>query len=303
MQQFHFNMFKRSVLFFSLFVGSFFFAGVSHAFQVSPVRQTIVLDPGSTQIIPLTVINDSDAQQIFTPELSAFGVDSKTGSPIFDQPDEATGWFRVLPERLLLQPGQTGTFSFTVSIPGAAEVKSHYLGLFARAQPTHGQIGVSTRLGSLLFLHISGEAREELVRRTFDSNVFFSRDGRASVQLALENVGTIHVVPDGVVTVRNRSGQTIQTFPLNPDGRKILPGGMFEASYSVEGVGDIGPVHVSVDLGYGATKKELHDTTTFWYVPSALYYAGIALLGMVLLIGLILFGKRYKNKSTNTSKR
>lgn len=273
------------------------------AFQIAPTRQTIVLDPGTSQIIPLAVFNDSSAQQIFTPELSAFLVDSKTGSPIFDQPDEATAWFRVLPERLLLQPGQSGTFSFTISVPNSAEPKSHYLGLFAKTRPANGQIGVSTRLGSLLFLHIGGEVREELVRKTFQTELFITKDGNNTVQLQLENVGTIHVVPEGTIALRDRSGAEIAAFPLNPEERKVLPGGVFDAEYSLNELGTehVGPVQVSMEMQYGVSQKELHDRTMFWYLPDIVIFFCVA--GVIILLFVFFFGaKKMRGKKKKTKR-
>lgn len=279
-------LYRRSFFFCLFFVGIFFFGHSTVAFQITPARQTAVLELGSSQIIPLTITNNEDAPRIFTPEISAFAIESDTGSPVFDQPDEATAWFRVLPERLLLQPGQSGTFSFTVSVPRATEAKSHYLGLFARAQSGGGQVGISTRLGSLLFLHITGDIREELIRKTFSSDTQLYRGGEITLRLMLQNAGSIHLVPDGTVTVRSHSGETVAVFPINSDQRKILPNGLWEEEYRLSGLSaeHMGRLRVRADIRYGLSQKELHDSFSIWFVSDAILFSGIALIGICFCI-------------------
>ena len=61
------------------------FIGVhdAQALVISPLRQTIVIEPGATQIVHISVMNDRAERLVVEPEAVGFGLDPN-GRPVFD---------------------------------------------------------------------------------------------------------------------------------------------------------------------------------------------------------------------------
>ncbi|MFH1286215.1 MAG: hypothetical protein ABII02_00500 [Candidatus Magasanikbacteria bacterium] len=273
-----------AILFLSLSV--FFVRDVS-ALQISPAKQAVVVKNGDVQIVPVTFINDDDKTMVLTPEVSAFTTHPETGSPVFDVFDEAKSWIRVVPQRLQLLPGQEGIFSFTVSVPESAEERSHYLGLFAKSAPAAGQVGVGSRLGSLLFLHVGFSAHEELAPLHFGSDTRFTSGSDIFLSLILENTGSIHVIPSGSI---NSVGNELAK--INIDKQKVLPGAKIQETYQVKDISKlkIGKNNIHATVLYGLTGQELRTQASVWYVPLTLILSGLG--GVLILLLLVFFIKR-----------
>lgn len=271
--------------------------GKIHALYISPARQTVIVEPGTAQTIPLNVYNDENEIITLIPEVSPFVIDSKTGAPIFDVEDEAKNWLSVLPRRLRLEPGQRAVFTFNASIPENTQVKSHYLGLFARQKSEGGQVGVGSRVGSLLFLHIAGELEEEVMLEDFASPKKIYFKGPAEIILKLKNSGSIHVVLQGKIEIQNMFGMKKEPIVLNESGYKILPGGEWERDLIVENLSwkDIGKIKLHANIKYGLAEKELHTSSSFWYLP--VWFVISAVLALFLLFVLFWHIHKKVNKS------
>jgi len=259
------------------------------AFSIQPLRQTAIVDPGKVQELTLSVENDEDEAIKVSGEVSAFSIAEKTGNALFDVEDEVADWFLVEPSSLTLEPGQRGEFQFTVSVPETAEPGAKYVGLFARKAPGDGQVGVGARVASLLFLHVAGEVHEDVIRKVFVVDPGISFGAEPTVTLALENAGTIHVVPEGRLLVRNSSGVVLYEKQINVLKRKILAGGQWEERYTIpttvlEGSGKR---TVTVEARYGLSKQTFVDSITFRYIsPAFAWTSGFALASVLILVFL-----------------
>ena len=282
-------LFFRSV--YAALLGTFFslvfFIHTARALDLSPARQTVVVDPGTSQVVTITVENPSLDPVRVTPEVSSFGLDP-SGHPVFDVLDEAAIWVHEPKTSVTLFPYQKKQFAFDITVPQSAEPGEHFLALFVRTSPASGQIGMATRLGSLLFLHISGPVTEAVALSQFSPDqVWYVRTPMA-VSIRLQNTGSIHVLPQGRVAVTTWRGQVIERQLVNQSLRKIFPRTFWDQTYIV---GThipwyyIGPLTVQVNLSYGQTQQTITGTTSFWYVsPTLLLSVGFIL---VVLVGFI----------------
>lgn len=284
---------KFSLLFFTLLVGFFSLFGYSNvlAFSVSPLKQTMIVAPGSEVEFSIDVTNDSIEVKSFLPEVEGFEVDAETGIAKFGNFSDAQNWTKVGSSKLTLQPDEKGEFKFLFNVPESAQPGAYYLGLFAKEAGATGQVSLSSRVGSLLFLYVEGEVREDLVRTNFSAskNVFFTPE--FEIALDLENKGTIHVSPRGQVVLKNILGQEVGKVYLNLDQRKVLPRGVWHESIKI-GTTDIraiGPIKAELTVVYGLTQNQISDVTSFWYLPNWFFY----MLGpVIVLIIMILVGIR-----------
>lgn len=236
---------------------------------VSPARQGVVVARGTTQRVFFTVTNNGDTPSAFSPLVEAFTINSETGRAVFGAKEEAVSWVRAFPESLEIKPKRKGTFFFDISVPRNTEVRSRYLALFA-VQDSSSERGVAigSRVGSLLFLHIQGAVTEQLTEVIFSSDKKITLSPRITIALVLKNIGTIHSAPRGSVVV-TKKGAVLREFPLNPTNKKVLPDGLWQSSYSLDGLTlkNTGKFDVSAIVQYGPDNQQFISRITLWYIP------------------------------------
>lgn len=261
---------------------------ITHAVSatISPARQGIVVARGTTQRAFVTVTNNGVTPEIFAPKVDAFTIHPDTGRAVFGANEEAISWVRAFPASLEIKPKRKGTFFFDISVPENAEVRSRYLGLFVTQQPMEGQIGIGSEVGSLLFLHIQGVQTEQLVEVVFSADKKIVFTPRASLTLVLKNIGTIHSVPRGSVVV-TQNDRVVKEFSLNPHERKMLPDGLWHATYLLDGLtfGNVGKLNASAIVQYGLENQtQFIAKTTLWFLQWQIVVATGIIVCIILLI-------------------
>lgn len=285
--------------FFVVLVVSFIFCFVffieAQALSISPVRQEVVVDSGKEQIIKIIIKNDETEEVKLVPEVDAFQIDGETGRAIFGEEDEAKSWFDASPSLLELKPGEQGEFYFIISVPVGTEAESHYLGLFAKQAASDGQVGLESRIGSLLFLHVAGTVQENLTREFFDTEKKFYINLPVKLLLKLRNNGTIHVAPKGEIVIQDFRGKELRTYSVNEKERKVLPGGLWSEGYSLdESVlkKAIGPVKIKATINYGLSQEQIFGSTSFWYIPLSFIIVTGSIIILMLIISIFVWHKR-----------
>ncbi len=250
-------------------VGIFLVAETADCLSIFPVRQTVAVNPGEEALVEVLVRNDTDKPVRSRPEVDSFSIDGESGRAIFGVQDQALSWVGWQEEQVDLLPGERGIFKFIIRVPDGAEPGSHYVALFARTLPSDGEIGVGSRVGSLLFLHVAGELREELIREGFGSDDFIYTRAPIDLTLKLRNVGTTHVVPRGTLLVENCWDEMVVKLSLNSNERKVLPHTGWVGRYAVEELDwrDAGPLKARVFLNYGISNQIMSEQVTIWYLP------------------------------------
>lgn len=287
------------LIFFIILAFSFFYYGDVLAVTISPARQTVVVEPSSSQMVKVRLVNNEDEVITFVSEVDAFSIDSETGRAVFGKEDEAKNWISASPKQIKLAPNEQGEFIFTISAPAGAESISHYLGLFVKEVAEEGQVAVSSRTGSLLFLHMSGSVQEDLSRVFFtaDKKIYFDLPVELSMQL--RNNGNIHLIPQGEIIITDMWGKELSKIMVNGKQRKVLPQEQWRENYEL-GVSDLqggfGLLKATMIVNYGLTDKQMTDSVEFWYVPKILiFWAGGILAGIILLVfGLVFLKKRFR---------
>ena len=269
----------------------FFLILPARAITISPTRQTIVVDPGKEQTVRFTIENPGQEFLTVTPTVDAFSLDEKTGRPLFGVTDVATTWVTPADRSFVLRPKQRAEIPFDVVIPVDAEPGAHYLGLFVqvKASNAEGAIGVASRIGSILFLHVGGEVVEEVQRESFTAVRVWNFTTPIEAELRLKNNGSIHAIPVGKVEVSTQFGGVREVLPLNAAQRKILPGAVWSETYMIPHLRwrDTGPITLTASMEYGLNKKIIIDRVQVWYLPWKLVVtigAGFFLIGIFILI-------------------
>ncbi len=242
-------------------LGSLFFVTAAHAVQINPLRQTMVVAPGSVERVEVQVTNDEDYSVLVHPVFDAFAVNETTGAATFGVVSEALQWIQP-GESVTLDPGETAALWYTIVIPELVLPDSYYLGLFAEQSGD----GVSSRIGSLLFLHVEGDVRESLALQQYDID---TRGHSLSLTMSLYNDGTIHTTPVGRVLLVHEWLQTKDEIPLNEGDAIILPEGVWkrEMEFSLPWYA-FGKYRVRSDVSYGLTQQYFSHIESVWVWPA-----------------------------------
>lgn len=266
-----------------------FAPSATQALLVAPARQTVVIQPGTSAMLELFVVNDQEQVNQYIPELDAFIADEDARTPIFGQADPAKRWVTIEPSQLELAPGEQGVFTFEVAVPENTPPMPHYFALFAKQQAPSGEVAFASRAGSLAYVYVAGDVHEELQLQEFsvENNILFRKE--QSIFLQSKNIGNIHVIPRGEIVIKNSRDKVVNRIPINTEEKKILANNTWQAKYALSFTNThfsyIGKNRAQLFIQYGFEENILVDEISFWYIPLWILIPGI----LIIFVGLRFF--------------
>ena len=303
-------------------------AGKSSAVTViSPILE-MEANPGESQNGILKIYNETAEPLYLTPNIEAFAAGDETGTPVYLTGREKTdylGWFKLSKDFLLLPSKQGLVVPFAVTVPLDAVPGGYYAVIFWQTAPQAAKenpaVGISSQVGTLVFLKVKGEVVESGNLAEFktvsESKYLFSFPVNFLVRFA--NTGNVHLKPEGNITLKNWLGQT-EILPVNADKKNVLPGSIrrFETLWGGSFAGNFwqkyfsalkneidhftfGKYTATLNLTYGLVPQQtVTAQLDFWFIPVNLLITSV--FGLVVLIILIKINskiKKLKNKKAN----
>ncbi len=257
-----------------------------HAIAISPLKHTIVVDPGMSQDVAFTVTNDTDQEKTYRMNVDGFVVDAVTSRPVFGQITPATRWVSfVSGDTFTLVPGQRREVVATVRVPNGEAPQTYYVGVFAQeVNQSEGNVGLGARVGTLVFLTVGGVVTEDLQIEYMTPSSFFSFDA-PTIDVGLYNAGTVVSPYVGELIITTMSDRVVYRAPLGEGMSRVYAGMKKNDSLSINDLSwrAIGPLSATVVIQYGIEKQMVYGGTTFWFMPP------VAWVGVMVLI-LILVG-------------
>ena len=140
-------------------------------------------------------------------------------------------WVKIEPTEFTLKPKEQKFVSFTISVPKNAEPGGRYASILAsttgmKQKEATGAV-MAQKVGALLLLTVSGEAKESLILKEFSVS---ESSELASFKIRFENDGTVHLKPKGLIVIENCQGKKIED--LEFPATNILPGVIRETDIS-----------------------------------------------------------------------
>jgi hypothetical protein len=288
-----------TTIFFVSFVISIFYILLPtffvQAISVSPLKHTVVVDPGSTQDVSFQVFNDSNEEKTYVMDVEGFIVDAQSGRAKFGEMSPAQTWTSFPSgNTFTLSPWQKREVVATLSVPAGERPNTYYLGVFAQESAgKNNELRLGTRVGTLVFLTVAGTIVEDL---RLDYVVPLSRVSMHSpvFQLQLSNNGTVVSPYSGIMTLTNISGREVGRVVLH-DGvghvfagmKKVETVDMFQTSWR-----DIGPLRATVLIQYGIAQKMVSESVVVWYLPIWSY--ALCLVIVANIVWFLLYLKKRK---------
>jgi hypothetical protein len=280
-------------------------ATAGNGLRVSPVRSDVVITPGETKTLYVSVTNVTSAPAELQAIINNFvGSPDETGNPaiIFDDTQSKTNHglkqFVAPIPTFSLNPGEQKSLPVKITVPKDT-VGGGYFGAVrfapASASTEKETVSLASSVGSLILLKVPGDIKEQLtiasfeVRQNDKASSFFTTNKGLSAVVRFQNLGNIQEAPFGKLLLKDRSGKTISTYELNntnPPGN-VLPDSIRKFSVALKDVGTFGKYKVEGNFGYGNGGQLVSASTTFYVVP---WIYIILFVAFVALLAFLVFG-------------
>lgn len=318
----------------ALLLGTFL-ARPAQALTLIPPNLEFSLQSGETIETKVKLFNETADSVTQYSSTANFTAKDETGTPAFLDEAVATNlasWITLEPGPFTLLPGERLEIHVTVAVPADAEPGGHYAAIFFSSLSPDtagtGEVGISTKLGSLVLVRVAGAIREAGSIATFGSKDGATMFTRPPVDFLLRvaNSGNVHIRPTGDITIRNSIGGTTATVPVNVTQGAVLPSSTRAFNLSWEKSANdterenffqevaaewrnfaFGPYTATVDLSYGAANdKTATAKLSYWILPWQLLI--VTVVGLVALIWLLIwlvgvYNRAIISKATKSGKK
>ena len=200
------TLFRTAISAFTFFVmmqGAF-------AVGVTPVRNELNIDPGSSADAHITIINNNDADYYVEPKIAVFLRNDERGYPIHEEFEESDihnirKWISIPDENILVPANDRATVDFTVSVPIGAEPGGKYATIgFVPVKDDSGAVTIKVQANSILLINVNGEViiDGDVIDFGIPESIF--SDKGFNLETNFENTGNTHVKPSGSITLKNK---------------------------------------------------------------------------------------------------
>ncbi len=276
--------------------------GEGQALEIAPPVINLDGDPGETVEAEIILRDVSDSPLIVTNTINDFIADGEDGVPKLllndeeETPYSMKSWFEPI-SQLDLEPRTITRLPITINIPSNAAPGGYFsvIRFTGTAPDVDGNgVGLSASLGSLVFMQVNGDAKEELSIEEFftstnGNHVSIFQAAPVGFTVRLNNTGNTYEQPAGQITVTDMFGKEVGKVNVNLPPRTILPGSIrkFDQVLDSSVIGNkilFGMYNAELNLTYG-DGQTLNQKITFWVIP----YVLIGIILAVLVIGFFLF--------------
>lgn len=273
---------------------------VYNDFVVGPGKYQVDLKPGESKVVNVVVTNRLGKDRTFEiqiedfkgsrdPEKTVILLDGQQG------PYSLKDYLKIASSTFTIGNADRITVPIHINIPTDAQPGGLYGSIVigtvttGKEQVLEGEssAGISpivTRIGSLFFVRVAGEVKEDLVLKDFSLKNHASILGSSPVnfQILYENNGTVHENPSGSIRVQNIFGAEVAQLEVVP--WFILPDSVRvrEVTWSSPFLFGRYVATAEIKKGYGS----VIDTAklTFWVIPWKIIVLAFLAIAIVVFI-------------------
>jgi len=274
----------------------------SISITASPPQLELEALPGATLQDTIKITNPSETELVFKADISDFIVTDNQGTPI---PVNETvsgrwslaSWINVSPHQIVLKPQESAVIDVFISLPQDALAGGHYAMITYQpsldstlAQGTSGS-AINQKVGTLVYLQVIGDITEAAYLKQFTAPKF-SEYGPVNLHLEIENLGDIHLKPQGTVVITNLFNQTILNQEL--EAKNIFPFAARTYDYTLEGKWHLGRFKAQLFTTAGDNQIPIEGLIYFWIIP----YKEISVILLALIATLVILKLKHRSPKT-----
>ena len=295
-----------------LALGGFSAAHAASEFTITPAFQNASVNKDPNVSLSIELANNTTHDQSFALSVADFGALNESGGVAFlgttpnelDRPYGLVSWLQLDRNVVFVAAGQTSSIGVTVDNRDSLGPGGHYGAVLAtaitdtgKAQSVVPQVGLHAVLSSLILLTKTGGAEPDLKLVSED----FSHSPAklpGTITQRFQDAGNVHVVPRGIVTVRDPAGRVIKTGALNENSVFILPESFRRISVDLTSMGHAwlpGRYSITTQYRYDGTETTKTYSDSVWYVgAAAVWSAWLILVGGIIFAGWWFWWRRRK---------
>jgi hypothetical protein len=284
----------------------------AQAIAISPVMIDLEIERGQAQDGVITLQNTGPAAATYFISAQNFVSKGEEGQQEFvtdNQLTDLAAWIKPEVESITLKSNEVQAVHYSVRVPTDAAPGGHYAAVFFSTQPSAGEgataVGVGTKTGALFLVRVPGKIVESAEIKDFSSPNRLYNSLPASFILRIQNLGNVHLRPQGQIVIKNIFGQVVENVPLNPTEATVLPNGLRrletawikvaapQGSGALAGLKNewknfaLGRYTADLQANYGRSNLSLAAQLTFWVIP---WRSGLLILVGLILIWLMIKG-------------
>ncbi len=277
--------------------------GQGQSVSITPALYNISVAPGQSWSSKVRIINPNSHSLTVYVEPVNFVAEGERGIgrhlSIDDGSDRdglsAAEWFLVDPGPYQIEPNQAKEIDFSLLVPEFASPGSQSAALLISTSPpeeTAGiQISTSQAVSSVFLVRVDGDVIENLNIRSFTATNRIVSTPSNTFSLRFENTGTVHMQPQGHITIYNFWNEERGRIPINQRSMfgNIMPDStrLFEYSWDGEAsILDFGRYKAEAVVSYGVDQRQtITQTIYFWVIPvKGILYTFSVLLILILIV-------------------
>lgn len=300
------------------------------ALEIAPPVISLRGNPGETLNTEIILRDVSDSPLIVTNQINDFVAGGEDGTPKLllddtgvDNPYSMQTWFSPVSE-LTLEPRTVTRLPIAINIPANASPGGYFavIRFTGTAPQVDGSgVGLSASLGSLIFVDVNGDAKEEVSIEEFstvtnDKHTAIFQSAPVDFVLRFNNTGNTFEQPTGQISITDMFGKKVANVNVNLEKKNILPGSIRKFVQPLDSavIGNkilFGMYTAEAKISYGSNNQVLTEKITFWVIPYTLIGIALAVLvaGFIALRFMIrryndhIIGKATGVKKTKSKKR
>lgn len=275
-------------------------ATVYNDFVVGPGKYQVELKPGESKTVNLVVSNRLGKLKTFQIQIEDFtgSRDLQKAVVLLDGekgPYSLKDYLKIDSKTFSINNAERVTIPVTISLPTDAQPGGLY-GSVVISTVTTGEeqvlqgensAGVSpviTRIGSLMFIRVAGDVKEDLIQKDFSlkDHAWLLGAPPINFQLLYENNGTVHENPKGRIHVKNIFGAEVADLEVEP--WFILPDSLRIRELTWNPAFLMGRYTATAEIQKGY--KDLVDTKTivFWVVPWKIILLAFIVIVLIVIV-------------------
>ncbi len=247
-------------------------------FVLEPGKIEVFVNKGETVGRTISVINRINRKVKFKIETEDFVGSDNPNTPVVllgDQKSPYSFKDNLIPEltEFELEFGQKIELPISVTVPEDASPGGYYSSVIISSMPGDseltGQAGakIISRIGVLFFVRVNGPVDLEghLDDFRISGGKTFMQKGPVTFEILFANTGNVHLVPYGLVSVKNIFGKEVARIPV--DAYFALPKSMRyrQVTWSKEKL--LGRYTAEIKLNRGFEGLEDTKKISFWVIP------------------------------------
>jgi hypothetical protein len=274
---------------------------VYNDFVVGPGKYQVEIKPGESKVVNMIVSNRLGTEKAFQIQTEDFVGSRNTQATVMllgseRGPYSLKDYLSFASTTFTIGHSERITIPVTVSIPTDAQPGGLYGSVVIstvtspqdqvlEGQSSAGVSPIVTRIGSLFFIRVTGDVKEELTLEKFSlkNDAKFLGSGPVNFEILYENNGTVHQNPYGSISIKNIFGSEVGQVDIEP--WFILPDSLRLREVSWKSPFLFGRYEATVDIVTGIEDKEDSASVVFWVIPWKII--ALAFIGLIVLIALI----------------